>query len=239
MIAIYINSIVVVVGALIGLLIGSRLKEEFKQVVFASSGLVTLVIGIKMALETRSFLILLFSIIVGGILGYALKIEPSILKLGDWLESKTTKGNQKEGSMFARGFLNSSVLFCSGAMSVVGSIAAGTQQDYTLILIKSVMDGAMAIIFAAAYGAGVIFSSVVVLLYQGFFVIAGDWIAPLLGEMGLAELSASGGVLLIMIAFGLIDVRQFKTGNFLPALLFAPIFSKVALYLVDLFPFLS
>lgn len=233
MIATYINSLAIIFGSLLGLLIGSRLKEQFKEVVFASAGLVTIVIGIKMALETQNFLVLLFSIFVGGLLGYIIGIEDAILRLGDWMEKRTRRksvqaGTISTGSLFAHGFLNSSVLFCSGAMAVVGSIAAGTKGDYTLILIKSVMDGSMAIIFAAAYGPGVIGSAAVVLLYQGFFTLAGTYLSPLMGEAGLAELSAAGGVLLVMIAFGLIQVRQFKTGNFIPALLVAPFLSKLA-----------
>lgn len=246
MIATYINSLAVIVGSLIGLLIGSRLKEQFKEVVFASAGLVTIVIGIQMALQTQSYLVLLFSIVVGGLIGYLIGIEDAILRLGDWMEKKTSRGRLSSpngeasaGSLFAHGFLNSSVLFCSGAMAVVGSIAAGTQGDYTLILIKSVMDGAMAIIFAAAYGPGVIGSAAVILVYQGFFTLAGSWLSPMMGEAGLAELSAAGGILLIMIAFGLIHVRQFKTGNFIPALLVAPFFSRIGSWLASLLPWLN
>ena len=244
MIATYINSLAVIVGSLLGLLVGSRLKEQFKEVVFASSGLVTLVIGVQMALQTRNFLILLFSVVVGGLVGYLLGIEDGVLRLGDWMEQKTGRGQvgavkPSGGSLFARGFLNSSVLFCSGAMAVLGSIAAGTKGDYTLILIKSVMDGSMAIIFAAAYGPGVIASAAVILVYQGFFTLAGGWLSPLMGEAGLAELSAAGGILLVMIAFGLIQVRQFKTGNFIPALLFAPLFSKAGSLLAEALPFLT
>jgi uncharacterized membrane protein YqgA involved in biofilm formation len=246
MIATYINSLSVIIGSLLGLLIGSRLKEQFKEVVFASAGLVTIVIGIQMALQTKSYLVLLFSIVVGGLLGYLIGIEDAILRLGDWMEKKTSRkelsspnGHTSAGSLFAHGFLNSSVLFCSGAMAVVGSIAAGTQNDYTLILIKSVMDGAMAIIFAAAYGPGVIGSAAVILVYQGFFTLAGSWLSPLMGEAGLAELSAAGGVLLIMIAFGLIHVRQFKTGNFIPALLVAPFFSRLGTWFASFLPWLN
>jgi hypothetical protein len=243
MIATYINSLAIIIGSLLGLLIGTRLKEQFKEVIFASSGLVTVVIGVQMALQTRSYLVLLFSIVVGGILGYIIGIEDAVLRLGDWMELKTSRKNLKSGdtsgsSLFAHGFLNASVLFCSGAMAIVGSIAAGTQGDYTLIFIKSVMDGSMAIIFAAAYGPGVIASAAVVLVYQGFFTLAGGYLSPVMGEAGLAELTAAGGVLLIMIAFGLIQVRQFKTGNFLPALVIAPLFSKLGSWLSELFPFL-
>ena len=241
MIATYINCIAIIVGAALGLLIGSHLKEQFKDVVFTASGLVTLVIVVKLAVETHCLLVLLFSVVIGGFVGYALKIEDAILSLGNWMERKTSRSkNGKEeisattGSLFARGFLNSSVLFCSGAMAVVGSIAAGTKGDYNLILIKSVMDGCMAIIFAAAYGPGVFASAIVVLIYQGFFTLAGSWISPLLGDAGLVELSAAGGLLLLMIGFSLVKIKEFKTGNFLPALILAPIFSKIAQWISSL-----
>lgn len=240
MIATYINAVAILVGAFLGLLIGSRLKEQFREVIFISSGLVTLAIGIQMAMDAESLLVLIFSIAIGGLIGYRLEIEQAILNLGSWLEKKTQGRSvdveqQSEGSRFAKGFLNSSVLFCSGAMAVVGSIAAGTQGDYNLIFIKSVMDGAMAIIFAAAYGAGVFGSAVVVLLYQGFFTLAGSWIAPWLGSVGLADLSAAGGILLVMIGFSLVKIKEFKTGNFLPALVVAPFLSKLALWIGTLF----
>ncbi|MDC7247982.1 MAG: DUF554 domain-containing protein [Sphaerochaetaceae bacterium] len=243
MIATYINAIAVIIGALIGLLIGSKLSEQFKEVVFASAGLVTIVIGLQMAMQTQSFLVLLFSLVAGGAIGYALKIEKRILNLGNVIErfssrNKKTDSTASGTSLFAVGFLNSSVLFCSGAMAVVGSIAAGTHADYNLILIKSVMDGAMAIIFAAAYGPGVLGSAVTILVYQGIFTLGGATISPLLKESGLTELSAAGGVLLIMIAFNLLGVKQFKTGNFLPALVLAPLFAALAAVITEIVPFI-
>ena len=237
MIATYINSIAVLIGTTLGLLIGAKLKDQFKQVVFTASGLVTIVIGIQMALQTKSYLVLIFSIVAGGLLGYLIGIEEAILKLGSLFERKRTESVTPEsGSMFARGFLNSSILFCSGAMSIVGSIAAGTKGEYDLILIKSVMDGCMAIIFAAAYGPGVFGSAIVILVYQGFFTLAGSWISPLLGEAGLAEITAAGGILLLMIGLSLLKVKEFKTSNFLPALLFVPVFSKFGSWLSQFLP---
>ena len=244
MIATYINGIAILLGGVLGLLIGSKLSEQFKEVVFASAGLVTLVIGVKMALETGSFLILLFSMVLGGLLGYIVGIEKGILKAGSWIEKLSSRKKSKEergpsGSLFAVGFLNSSVLFCSGAMAIVGSISAGTVGDYNLIFIKSVMDGSMAIIFAAAYGPGVLASALSVLVYQGFFTLMGATISPLLKERGLNELSAVGGILLIMIAFNLIGIKQFKTGNFLPALILAPVFAYLGALIIAALPFLA
>ena len=113
-------------------------------------------------------------------------------------------------------------------MSVVGSIQAGTTGEMQTILIKSVMDGCMAVVFASVYGIGVMFSSLFILVYQGFFTLAGGWLEPVLGTVGITELSAEGGVLLLMIGFGLLKIREFKTANFLPALIFAPVLGILA-----------
>ena len=229
MLAVFINCATVIVGSFIGLLVGKHLKESFKEIVFACSGLITLVMGIQMAMQSSNFLVLLLALLIGGALGYLLKIEDRVLSLGDKLGKMTGNKDAQTGTQnFAKGFLTASVLFCSGAMSVVGSIQAGTTGEMTTILIKSVMDGCMAVVFASVYGIGVMFSFLFILLYQGFFTLAGGWLEPLLGEVGINELSAEGGVLLLMIGFGLLKIREFKTANFLPALVFAPVFGVLA-----------
>ena len=229
MLAVFINCATVIVGSLIGLLVGKHLKDSFKEIVFACSGLITLVMGIQMAMQSSNFLVLLLALLIGGALGYLLKIEDRVLSLGDKLGKITGNKDEQAGTQnFAKGFLTASVLFCSGAMSVVGSIQAGTTGEMTTILIKSVMDGCMAVVFASVYGIGVMFSFLFILLYQGFFTLAGGWLEPLLGEIGINELSAEGGVLLLMIGFGLLKIREFKTANFLPALVFAPVFGILA-----------
>jgi uncharacterized membrane protein YqgA involved in biofilm formation len=216
MIATYFNALMVIVGSLLGLLVKNKLKASYQEVVFTSSGLVTLVIGISMAMQTGSYLILLFSVVIGGFVGYALRIEDGVLALGTWMERRLSRGrgNAESARNFALGFLNASLLFCSGAMTVVGSIQAGTVGDYQLILVKSIMDGCMAIIFSAAYGPGVMASALFVLLYQGFFTLAGD--ASLgFGEAGITNCGCGRGAS-HMIGFGLLDIRKSKTGNFLP-----------------------
>lgn len=220
MLAVFINCGAVILGSLIGILVGKHVKDSFKEIVFSCSGLVTIVMGIQMALGSTNFLVMLIALLLGGALGYLLKIEDRIYSLGE----KMGKATHSEGTQnFAKGFLTASVLFCSGAMAVVGSIQAGTTGDMTTILIKSVMDGCMAVVFASIYGIGVLFSFLFILLYQGFFTLAGGWLQPILGEVGIAELSAEGGVLLLMIGLGLLKIKEFKTANFIPALVFAPV----------------
>ena len=229
MLAVLINCATVIVGSLLGLLVGKHLKEGFKEVVFVCSGLVTIVMGIQMALGSTNFLALLLALLIGGAIGYLLKIEEAILSLGNKMGSIGKKeAAEGENPSFGKGFLTASVLFCSGAMGVVGSIQAGTTGEMTTILIKSVMDGCMAVVFASVYGIGVMFSFLSILVYQGFFALAGGVLEPVLGEIGITELSAGGGILLIMIGLGLLKIREFKTANFLPALIFAPAFGILA-----------
>lgn len=229
MLGAFINCGAIIVGSVLGLLIGKYIKDSFKEVVFACCGLITLVMGIQMAIVTANALGLLLALLLGGAIGYLLKIQDRVLALGERLGKATHHGEDADvgTQKFAKGFLVASVLFCSGAMAVVGSIQAGTTGDLTTILIKSVMDGAMAIVFASIYGVGVAFSSVCVLVYQAFFTLAGGFLQPILGEVGINELSAEGGVLLMMIGFDLLSIRSFKTANFLPALVFAPIFAHL------------
>ncbi len=225
MIATIINCITVIIGSLIGLFIKNHISKEFKNIVQNAAGLCTLLIGISMGLATDSYVVLLFSTILGGLIGYSLKLDDGIYNIGNYLERKTI--NKGEGDNFAKGFLNASVLFCSGAMSILGPIQAGTVGDYELLLIKSFLDGSMAIVFAATYGIGVMFSIIVIFIYQGFFTLLGTFISPLLGEAGLNELSAVGGLMILMIAFNLLNIKKFKTANFLPSLILAPIFIKI------------
>ena len=193
MLAVFINCATVIFGSVLGLLIGKKIKAGFKEVVFSCSGLVTIVMGLSMAFGSTNNLVMLIALLLGGGLGYLIDIEGWVLSVGDKLEHLTTKGqSQGNGHKFAKGFMSSSILFCSGAMSIVGSIQAGTVGDYQTILIKSVMDGCMAVVFASIYGVGVVFSSLFIFIYQGFFTVAGGYLEPMLGEIVIAEMSSTG-----------------------------------------------
>lgn len=226
MTATIINAIAVLCGTIIGLILKKNISSSFKNIVMLSSGVVTLVLGLQMAFEVPSAIAVLFSLLLGGFAGFALKIEDRIMVLGNII------GGSEGSSDFGKGFLNASLLFCTGSMSIVGAIEAGTTGDYELILIKSIMDGFMAIVFAASYGKGVGASVITIIVYQGFFTLLGGWIEPVLGEAGIAAMSAAGGFLLIFLALGLLGIKQIQTGNFLPALVLAPVMQ----YLYSLLP---
>jgi len=230
MIATVINALAILAGSLIGLFLRKGLPEKAKAAVFSAAGLISLVLGMRMALGTAHVLAMALALIIGGLAGTALNIEGAVLRLGEWLKRRFAKGD--DSGTFAAGFLDSSVLFCVGAMALVGSFKAGVEGDYELILTKSVMDGFMAVILTGAMGVGVAFSALAVLVYQGVLTIAAVWIEPWVSELMLAELSAVGGVLVIMIGINLLGLRKIPTADFLPALV-------LTAGLVTLVPFVS
>ena len=222
MIATVVNAIAVLVGSLVGILLHAKIKDSFKAIVYAGAGLVALIIGVKMSLDSSKIVFLALSLIIGGILGEWWRIEDGILSLGELL--KRTFAKKESGKDFAYGFLTASVLFCVGAMALVGSFKAGTEGNYDLIFTKSVMDGFMAIVLTAAFGIGVAFSALSVLVYQGTLTLAAGWLKPLVSAVMLKELTGVGGALVIMIGINMLGIVKLKTANFLPALLLIVLF---------------
>jgi uncharacterized membrane protein YqgA involved in biofilm formation len=192
-----------------------------------AAGIITIVIGLQMAFKYDSIVILTLSLIIGGIIGYLMDIDGKILKLGYVLEKLVSKKNgenvdnslEPKNKNFAYAFLNSSVLFCVGAMSIVGSFKAGIEKDYTIIFTKSILDGFMAISFAAAMGVGTAFSTIVILVYQGLLTLMSGFLQPYVSDLLISEVSACGGAIIVMIGINLIGLKKIKTANFIPALI--------------------
>jgi uncharacterized protein len=222
MIATVVNALAVLIGSLVGLFLHARIKDSFKSIVYVGAGATSLIIGIQMALNSSKIVFLALSLIIGGILGTWWQIEEGILSLGNTL--KRTFAKNDEGKDFAFGFLSASVLFCVGAMALIGSFKAGAEGNYDLIFTKSVMDGFMSIVFTAAMGIGVAFSALSVLVYQGILTLAAGWLKPLVSESLLKELTGVGGALVMMIGINLLGLAKLKTANFLPALLLIVLF---------------
>jgi len=226
MIATVVNSIAIIAGSLIGILLQNSIKEKYKDAIYTGIGIVTLVLGISMAVRTERILWFTLSLIAGGLLGNLLDVEKGILGLGETLK-KITQGKgspENESRTFATGFLDSSVLFCVGAMALVGSFNAGTTGDYSLLLTKSVMDGFISIFMASLMGWGVLFSAFTVFLYQGTLTLLAGWVQPYVTPILQNEISAVGGALVIMIGINLLRLREIKTANFLPSLVFIAAF---------------
>lgn len=239
MVAALVNCIAIILGSLVGIIFAKKISSELSQVVQTGAGVVTIVIGIEMALAYENIIFLAMSIIGGGIIGSFIDIDGKILKFGEALgrlvlrkgynggKDEVGQGQLNKVSNFAYGFLNASVLFCVGAMAILGSLKAGIDGDYTIIFTKSVLDGFMAIVFAAALGIGTAFSALSVLVYQGALTLLAGLVAPYASEVLLAELGATGGALIIMIGINLLGLAKIKTANYLPALVLTVIFVLV------------
>ncbi len=218
-----INIFTILLGGGIGLALGTRLPERVRHTVVSGLGLFTMALGVGMFLESQQPLIVVGALLIGGLLGEWMRIEEGLKNVGGWLEARFAGGGQ-DGNLFVRGFLASSLLFCVGPMTILGSIQDGLTGDYRLLAIKAVMDGFAALAFASTFGVGVLFSTVVVLTYQGGLSLAAAQAESLLSETMVTEMTAAGGILLLGLAIGsLLELRPIRTGNLLPALVVAPL----------------
>lgn len=231
MVATIINCITVFLGSLIGVRLSSRIDDKLKEVLFICIGMISLVIGIRMCFEFTKTLYVVVSLTAGGLIGYLLDIDGAILKFGHLLEKAVTRGKPGTESSFAHGFLNASLLFCVGAMTIVGSIRAGVSGDYELILTKSVMDGVSSVIFAAGMGIGVAFSIISIIVIQGGLTLLAMAFGNFIPQLVITEISGLGGVMIIMIGLNLLNLKEIKTANFLPSIVIVAVLAAVDPYL--------
>lgn len=221
-----INAVAVIVGTALGMLLGGRLTERMSETVLRGLGLVTALLGVDMFLDTNNVIIVLAALLVGGLLGEWLDIEGRLHRFGEWLEARVNRGRQDDdgAARFIRGFVTASLLFCIGPFAILGSIADGLTGDYTLLSVKATLDGFASLAFASSLGIGVGFSVLPLLVYQGAItLLAVQAQAALTPEM-IAELTATGGVLILGISIStLLEIKPIRVGNFLPALLLAPL----------------
>jgi len=226
-----INIITVLIGGTLGLLFGARLPDRLKGTVIAGMGLFTTAIGIQMFLGTENPLIVLGAILIGAILGEWWKIEDGLQNLGSVLEERFMRDPEPapaSGAVtttnFVRGFLTASLLFCVGPMTILGSIQDGLTGNYELLAVKSVLDGFAALAFASTLGVGVLFSTLVILVFQGGISLLAVQLNALVTTPMLNEMTAAGGVILMGLAISsLLEIKKIRTGNFLPALAVAPL----------------
>jgi uncharacterized membrane protein YqgA involved in biofilm formation len=218
------NVITVLIGGGLGTLFGDRLPARVRETVLAALGLFTIAIGLKMALDSQNSLIILGSALLGGLCGEWWRIEDRLNGLGGWLENRFARSSTQEGTAhFVKGFVSASLVFCVGPMTVLGAIQDGLTGDFQLLAIKSVMDGFVALAFAASTGIGVMFSAVVVLVYQGALSLLAAQAQVLLTEPMIREMTAAGGLLIMGIGVGvLLELRPIRVANYLPALVIAP-----------------
>ncbi len=209
-----INALVVVLGGLCGMLLGNRMPERVRLIVFQGLGMCTSVIGISMALKTGNPLYMIGSVLIGALAGELLRLEDVLTAGGERLKRSLRSGN----SRFTEGFVSATLLFCIGAMAILGPLQEGLDGDMTTVLTKSMLDGFAAVAFGAVYGSGVMCAALPILLYQGSITIFAEKIRPYLTDMMITELTAVGGVMIIGIGINLLELKTIRLTNFLPAL---------------------
>jgi uncharacterized protein len=215
-----INTATVIVGSTLGTFLRSRLPDRVRQMVIWGVGLVSLVIGLQMSLTTQNILVVLGSLLTGGIIGELVRLHEGVNRLGDMLQAKLTA---EKDSAFSKGFVTASLLFCVGPMTILGSIQDGLSGDYALLATKSILDGFASLALAASMGWGVLFAALAVLVYQGGLTLGAGLVKTLLTEPMVAEMTATGGTLILAIGLNLLDLTTIRVANFLPALMVAPL----------------
>ncbi len=219
------NVFTVLLGGTLGLLVGGRLPERFRDIVMNGLGLSVLVIGMQYALSTQNILIVLGAILLGGLVGEAMRISDGLDNFGNYLQ-KRLAGDGEGSSTFSKAFVTSSLVFCVGPLSILGSIQNGVSGDMTFLAIKSLLDGFAAFAFASALGWGVLVSAVTVLLYQGVLSVAAFLVAsgvPSRDNPYIVEMTAVGGLIIIGVGLRLLNIKELKLANYLPALAIAPL----------------
>lgn len=229
-----INVAAVVAGSMVGMLIRTGLKQRFQDILIQACGLATMFIGIAGTLagllkvvdggvETQNTMLLVFSLVIGGLLGECIDIELRLDHLGIRLQHLAKADNN---SMFVEGFVTASLVICVGAMAIVGSIQDGLTGDYSMLCAKAVLDMVIVMVFASTMGIGVLFSALPLGIYQGLITLCAVLIAPFLSDGLIQNMSFVGSALIFCVGYNLIFGKKIKVGNLLPAILI-PVFWEI------------
>ena len=210
-----VNALAIAVGALVGNKLRGGISERFRSILMQAMALAVMLIGIAGAVKTTDALIVVISLAIGALVGEGVNIEKRLEQVGDALKRRV-KGAE---ASFTQGFVSASLIFCMGAMAIVGSLDAGLRGEYSTILTKSLIDGITATMLASTLGLGVIFSAVAVFVYQGAITLLAGLLQPLLTEAIITEMSAVGGLLIFAIGLNMQGITKIRVGNLLPAIL--------------------
>lgn len=215
-------------GSLIGLLIGKNIKEKYQETVLHGLSLCVMMLGMQMAFQGQHILITIASLVIGSILGEALDIEGRLEKIGLHLAHFfNRKGGSASENDFVQGFLYTSLLYCVGAMAIVGSIQDGMSGNPATLYTKAAIDGLSGIVYAANMGVGVMFSALAVGAYQGTLTVLADFLGPYLSQVVIQEISAAGGLMILAVGINMAKILKIRVGNMLPGLFVAGVLASV------------
>jgi len=214
------NTATVIVGATIGLTLGRIISQNLQTTIRIALGLYVVVFGIQMALKTHNYLVLLIAVLLGVVIGEVLRLDDRVEAIGRWAEARSR--HDGEPGRVSVAFVTASLLFCVGPLTILGTFLDGTRGDITLLAIKSTLDGFSAVVFAATLGWGVLLSAGSVLVVQGTLTLFAFLIHAGLSDLETAELTAAGGIAVLALGLGLLQIRAIRVANFLPSLVIAP-----------------
>lgn len=216
-----INAVAIVLGGAMGLFLHGRLPERMRHIVFQGLGLCVVVIGLDMALQGKDMFLVILSILVGGILGEWFRLEDRLSSLAE----KVRVMIRSKNTQFVDGLVTASLIYCIGAMAILGSFDEGVRGDYSILLTKSLLDGFAAIALASSYGSGVLFSSIPVLIYQGTLTIFASFFQAYCSDYLIAQLTATGGILIVGIGINLLGLTTIRLSSLLPSIVMIVLFS--------------
>ena len=220
-----VNSLLVVAGSLLGILLKKNIRSDIRQSVFSCLALTVIYIAISSMNREVSAINVLVSMALGGAIGGWLDLDGKIRKLAEKLQQRFSKGDER----FARGFSQSTILFCVGSMAIIGAFESGLQNVHTTLITKGIIDGITAIFFAAENGIGVMFSSLSLFLYQGSLTLLSSLLRPLISEACLSQISVVGGIILLSVGLGMMDIGSFKSMNYTPAIVITVLLTLIGL----------
>ncbi len=221
-----VNVLTVLIGSTLGLLLKKQIPERLTSAVMTAIGLCTVAIGVTGVIKGQNQLVMIISLVLGTIIGTLIDIDGKLTKIGDKLQKKSKKG-ENEKSTFSQGFVTASLLFCVGAMTIVGSMNAGISGDNQMLYTKSVLDLISSTMLGASLGIGVLFSSAFVLVFQGGLVALSMALGSFLNDFAVAELICAGSVMIIALGLNLIGITKIKVANLLPGLVLVPFVCKI------------
>ena len=236
MIAVFVNMATVLAGSLLGILLKNRLRQSLQDALMKALALCTALIGVSSAIGTQNVLCVIICMVLGTLIGELLRIDDGIEHAGDWIKGRLFKNGGGE-SRFTEGFVSACILFCIGSMTIVGSLEAGINHNYSIIYAKSTLDFVSSMAFGAAMGLGVTCSAAFILLFQGGLTLLAGWIGPALSSQVVTEMSAVGGVILIGMAINMLELgrERIKVSNMLPAIFLPILYFPLANWLGGLF----
>jgi uncharacterized protein len=211
------NALAIIAGSLLGLLFSRGIADNYKEIILSGVGLSVVLIGMKSALVSNDLMVVIFSVVIGALLGEGLKIETKLQAVGNFLEKKVA-AKSSDTKSFARGFVTASLVFCVGSMAIVGSLESGLTGNHQTLFAKSVLDGVTSVIFASTMGLGVMFSAIAVFLYQGLITLTAGLMKNFLVPETIAQMTSVGGLLIMAIGFNMLKITTIRVGNLLPAI---------------------